>query len=64
MKQARAKPLIDASRLNIAIVTPAPGALKTSRSTGAPPPSGVKVSLMVPGPSNLISVARYWSPNP
>ena len=45
----------------MAIVTPEPGALNTSRSITLPS-SPVNLSVIVPLPGNLKSVARYWSP--
>ena len=45
----------------MAIVTPAPGAWKTSRSIRVPS-SPTKVRVSLPGPGKRKSVARYWSP--
>ena len=59
VKDARAKSLIKSSRLYIAIATPEEGNLKTSNSIGADPSSGVKVTVRVPAPGTLKSVARY-----
>ena len=53
--------MIDWSRLYIAIVTPPPGALNTSRSMTSPF-SPTNFSVTVPLPGNTKSVARYWSP--
>ena len=49
------------SRLYIAIATPAPGDLNTSRSITLPS-SPTNLSVSVPLAGNLKSVARYWSP--
>ena len=47
----------------MASATPLSAKRKTSNCCGAPPPSGVKVSVSVPAPGTRMSVARYWSPN-
>ena len=57
--EARAKSRIDSSKLYMVIATPEPGNLKTLNSIGAEPSSGVKVTVSVPGPGTLKSVARY-----
>jgi hypothetical protein len=50
VKHARAKPSIEASRLNMPIATPLPLVLITSRSIGSPPPSGFQLMVIVPAP--------------
>ncbi len=62
MKQARAKPMIDSSRLYMAIATPPPGKSNTSKDIALPPSSGWKVRVSLPLPGTTKSVARYWSP--
>ena len=45
------------------MATPPPGLWKTSNDCASEPSSGWKLMVSVPLPSNLKSVARYWSPN-